>query len=225
MMEMILYKHLDISGKRSILQCSNDFIYLKSGDYNNEGIRNVTVNNGSSGKAHIFVNKSVTFDDYGSPRIVGYCTSTSLDSLYYLYIMLIDDSNVTVKDIQFDGFNFYHSLAYYGVYDWLLAHHGSIQISGNGSYAIIQNCEFQNMGRSYDPDSADDGQSNDAIIGSHPMNTGNTIYGVQILDNTFMYNPIDTSHGHEIYLTKNENAEISGNTIYNNGWGCSVAII
>jgi len=170
----------------------------------------------------------VTFDDYGTPRIVGYYnTMAGTDSLENCYMMIVDTSSVSVKDIKFDGYNFYYHQGYGGYYnpDSLsvgLPHHVTLQISGNGSYATIQDCEFQHMGRSIDNDSDDDALKHEAIIGSHPMGTGNTIYGIEILDNMFMNNPFDTSHGHEVYLTKNQNAEISGNTIYSNGVGTPI---
>ncbi|MBN1294682.1 MAG: right-handed parallel beta-helix repeat-containing protein [Candidatus Latescibacteria bacterium] len=154
-----------------------------------------------------------------TPRIAGYFdhanSPSDADSLVNLSIMLVNYSGVSVKNIEFDGYN-----DVYAHPDSLLPHHVTIRITVNGSNTTIDHCEFKNMGRSLNLSLNQSAYQHEAIICSH---TGGTaINNVQILNNLFLDNPLDTSHGHEIYLTKNSNAKIKYNAIYNNGEGVPI---
>jgi len=191
---------------------AGDSILLKSGDYNDEVISAVT----SLGNTFIHVNKSIKMNRFrtNTPRIAGsYVGGPSTENLS---LMLINSSSVTVKNVKFDGYNDLYNINTQP--DSLLPHHVTIRITSYGSSTKIDNCEFKHMGRSLDTSVGVN--RHEAIICSHPYPYSTAINNVQILTNTFVDNPFDTSHGHEVYLTKNSNAKIKYNIIHN----CSVGV-
>ena len=206
---------------------SGDIIRLFSGDFAHEGFKHMIWNN-INRYTFIDVNKSITIERVSStfhPQIVGfYNTMAGTDSLTNSSIMLFRASDISVKYISFDGYNYYYHQGYGGVYnpdslEVSMPHCSTIFISANAPNAKVEGCTFFHMGRSIKADSDSDTLKYEAVIGAHPTGIAGGISGIEVKDNLFYDNEFDTSHGHEIYFTTCYDAEISGNTIYNNGVG------
>ncbi|MBN1295073.1 MAG: hypothetical protein JXB48_24780 [Candidatus Latescibacteria bacterium] len=206
---------------------SGDIIRLFSGDFAHEGFKEMIWN---YQKLRLFIDvvKSLTIERVSSsfhPRIVGfYNTMSDADSLINSNIMRLRDDNISIKYITFDGYNYYYHYGYGGYFnpDSLyvsMPHCSTIFISCFAPNARIEGCTFMHMGRSLETEEdTPDTLRHESIIGAHP--TGSSpISGIEIVDNLFYNNPIDSQHGHEVYFTSCYDTEISGNTIYSNGVG------
>ena len=163
-----------------------------------------------SRRVQINVNKSITMDNFDSsvPVIIGFNDVDPDDTIDDL--MLIDQPNVIIQNIYFDGENEEYQP------DTLLNTHNVINITPDADSTQVRYCDFTNFGEE------ESVHQFFSIVGGGWVDQGNYVQYPKIKYNTFHDNPFEGEGAHEIYFCRTDSAEVMNNTIYNNGGGIPI---
>ncbi|MCE5251446.1 hypothetical protein LLG96_14630 [bacterium] len=202
--------------KYAISKCStNDIVKLMDGDF--VEVKFNTPGGGGEiwdGVRHvqIFVDKQITIErEDGDPTIIGFNYDYPAEGGNDLDdIMLIDQTDVEINDITFDGY-------YYATGDTVKTNN-VIYITPDADGTQVLYCNFTNFGSDAFYGGGYDFYS--IVGGGWPKTeSSNRLYNVKINYNNFYGNPFASVGAHEIYLNYASDAEIKYNNITNNGKG------
>ena len=165
----------------------------------------------------IYVDEQITIEPWATstPVIVAYNYTYDADTLPngIAEVMYIDQPNVTIQNIQFDG---YHQAS-----NLYVKTCNVIYITPDADNTKILYCDFTHFGND-----AWGGGSYDfyTIIAGGWPDHANTLDTIDIMYNTFHDNPFQSVGAHEIYVSRTSSAEIEYNHIVSNGYGCPLKI-
>jgi len=203
----------------AITQCgTNDTIRLMDGDFVEDRHQiNAPGTDPWDGERYvqIFVDESITIERWdGDPTIIGfnYDYYPEEDDHELYDIMDIDQPNVVIQNITFDGYHIVLADTFY------VKVHNNVFMTPDADGTQILNCNFTNFGND------DWNQGNYdfySIVGGGWADTSavppnNSLDNIKINDNDFYNNPFESWGAHEIYLTYSTGAEIKRNDITNN---------
>jgi len=181
-------------------------------DYHNT--KSVASEYGNKWVQILIILPNITIEKYDSgskPRIVGddsYMTGDEhLDN-----VILVHRSGFNLNNVKVDGYDATINPDSVEVHDAVL-------FSGIGDNSSIVNCEFEHFGQQWEANAF---YSIISGWGKYPVS--NPLNGLSIQKNLFHNNPFPGQCAHEIYLTKNTNATVYGNRIYNNGKGTTIKL-